>query len=73
MSERPIPLGQTHEKTSQGRGSIWGQIYMPEPIDARILTHVADLNDLRDERGKDHLLLDIVAISICAVICGAES
>jgi predicted transposase YbfD/YdcC len=46
---------------------------VPEPIDARILTHFAELSDPRDERGKEHLLLDIVAISICAVICGAES
>lgn len=45
---------------------------MPELIEAGILTHFANLDDPRDERGKDHLLLDIVAIAICAVICGAE-
>ena len=43
------------------------------PTDAQILRHFADLDDPRDERGKDHQLLDIVAIAICAVICGAES
>lgn len=43
------------------------------PTDAHILKHFADLDDPRDERGKDHQLLDIVAIAICAVICGAES
>jgi predicted transposase YbfD/YdcC len=43
------------------------------PTDAHILRHFADLDDPRDERGKDHQLLDIVAIAICAVICGAES
>lgn len=42
------------------------------PTDACILSHFADLDDPRDERGKDHRLLDIVAIAICAVICGAE-
>jgi predicted transposase YbfD/YdcC len=46
---------------------------MNSPTDARILSHFADLDDPRDERGKDHRLLDIVAIAICAVICGAES
>jgi len=35
--------------------------------------HFADLEDPRDKRGKDHQLLDILAITICAVICGAES
>lgn len=46
---------------------------MTQPTDARILTHFADLEDPRDERGKDHLLIDIITITICAVICGAES
>jgi predicted transposase YbfD/YdcC len=36
------------------------------------MTH-SSLDDPRDERGKEHLLLDIVTIAICAVICGAES
>jgi predicted transposase YbfD/YdcC len=46
---------------------------MSQPTDASILKHFANLDDPRDERGKDHNLLDIVAIAICAVICGAES
>lgn len=47
---------------------------MTLPNDATsILTHFATLDDPRDERGKAHLLLDIVTIAICAVICGAES
>lgn len=46
---------------------------MNPPTNASILTHFADLDDPRDGRGKDHQLLDIVAIAICAVICGAES
>lgn len=46
---------------------------MSQPTNARILTHFAKLDDPRDERGKEHRLLDIVAITICAVICGAES
>jgi predicted transposase YbfD/YdcC len=32
----------------------------------------ADLPDPRTGRRRDHLLLDIVAIAICAVVCGAE-
>lgn len=46
---------------------------MSQPNTASLLTHFAQLNDPRDERGKEHLLLDIVTIAICAVICGAES
>jgi predicted transposase YbfD/YdcC len=46
---------------------------MSQPTYASILTHFASLEDPRNERGKDHNLLDIVAIAICAVICGAES
>lgn len=38
-----------------------------------ILEHFADLEDPRLERTKEHLLLDIVAIAICAVLCGADS
>lgn len=41
--------------------------------DGSILTHFANLDDPRDERGKEHRLLDIIAIAICAVMCGAES
>lgn len=38
-----------------------------------LLTHFADLNDPRIERTKRHLLSDIVALTICGVLCGAES
>jgi hypothetical protein len=38
-----------------------------------ILVHFAELEDPRIERSKEHLLLDIVGIAICAVICGADS
>lgn len=40
----------------------------------RVIDFFNELNDPRASRGnKQHDLLDIVAISICAVICGAES
>ena len=45
---------------------------MSQTIDASILTHFASLEDPRDSRGKEHLLLDIVTIALCAVISGAE-
>jgi len=41
-------------------------------LDASILMHFASLEDPRDNRGKEHLLLDIITISICAVLSGAE-
>ena len=37
-----------------------------------ILTHFDDLTDPRMERTKRHLLIDMVAIALCAAICGAE-
>jgi predicted transposase YbfD/YdcC len=40
--------------------------------DLSIRTYFADLNDPRMERTRFHNLLDIVAIAICAVICGAD-
>ena len=45
---------------------------MSQIIDASILTHFASLEDPRDIRGKEHLLLDIITIALCAVISGAE-
>jgi predicted transposase YbfD/YdcC len=37
-----------------------------------LATSFATLTDPRVDRTKDHLLLDIVLIAICAVVCGAE-
>lgn len=37
-----------------------------------LATSFASLKDPRVERTKDHLLLDIVLIAICAVVCGAD-
>ena len=40
---------------------------------ATILDHFADLDDPRVERTRHHKLVDIIAIAICATICGADS
>lgn len=45
---------------------------MSQIIDASILTHFASLEKIRDIRGKEHLLLDIITIALCAVLSGAE-
>jgi predicted transposase YbfD/YdcC len=45
---------------------------MSQVIDTSILTHFGNLEDPRDIRGKEHLLLDIITIALCAVISGAE-
>jgi len=37
-----------------------------------ILSHFEALTDPRMERTKRHLLIDMVAIALCAAICGAE-
>src|SRR3712207_1166867 len=36
-------------------------------------THFAALDDPRLDRTKQHALLDIIVIAVCAVICGADS
>lgn len=40
---------------------------------ASLLEHFASLADPRVERSKEHLLIDIIGITICAVLCGADS
>jgi predicted transposase YbfD/YdcC len=42
-----------------------------KPLEA-IEEHFSKVADPRKDRTKDHKLIDIIAISICAVICGAE-
>jgi hypothetical protein len=37
-----------------------------------IFAHFKDLEDPRTERTKKHLLLDIIALAICAIISGAD-
>jgi predicted transposase YbfD/YdcC len=37
-----------------------------------IAEHFDDIEDIRIERGKKHKLIDIITISICAVVCGAD-
>lgn len=38
-----------------------------------LIDHFSDLKDPRIDRNKRHKLIDIVSISICAVICGANT
>jgi len=44
-----------------------------ERKESSILAYFGDLPDPRIERCKRHRLLDIIAIGICAVVCGADS
>jgi predicted transposase YbfD/YdcC len=46
---------------------------MSEPRPATLQEHFAELTDPRVDRGKLHLLLDILVIALCAVICGADT
>lgn len=45
---------------------------MTEPIPTSIQQHFGGLRDPRIDRCKRHQLLDILVITICAVICGAD-
>ncbi len=42
-------------------------------IKTNLIDFFNDLEDPRRNKGKKHLLTDLVAITICAVICGADS
>ena len=46
---------------------------MDERRGATIIDCFDGLEDPRIERSKRHKLLDIIAIAICATICGADS
>jgi len=46
---------------------------MSMSVDASLLTHFSSLEGLRRAATIEHQLIDIVAIAICAVVCGAES
>ncbi len=48
------------------------EVGMPKkPLEA-IEEHFSKVSDPRIDRSKEHKLIDIIAIAICAVICGAE-
>jgi predicted transposase YbfD/YdcC len=48
------------------------EVAMPKkPLEA-IEEHFSKVSDPRVDRTKEHKLIDIIAIAICAVICGAE-
>ncbi|HEY8781725.1 transposase family protein [Flavobacterium sp. UBA6046] len=55
---------------------IWavsvGLFRMKKPM-SKPIEHFSSLTDLRGERTKEHLLEDIIFITIAAVICGAEN
>ena len=40
---------------------------------AQLRARFAAVPDPRVERTREHLLLDIIVITICAVICGADA
>lgn len=46
---------------------------MSESAVTSLKTHFSDLSDPRAQHSIEHLLIDIVLLTICAVICGAES
>jgi DDE_Tnp_1-associated/Transposase DDE domain len=45
---------------------------MPQRLTASIVEHFAGLIDPRLERQKQHKLIDILVIALCAVLCGAN-
>jgi len=46
---------------------------MAKNLSNSLAEHFADLEDPRSDRGKQHRLLDIIIIAICALICGADN
>jgi predicted transposase YbfD/YdcC len=55
----------------QRRGKALEDAMAPLPSTS-ISEHFATLPDPRAEQGKEHLLVDILTITLCAVICGAD-
>lgn len=45
---------------------------MEEPRSATLLEHFRELADPRIDRHKEHKLIDILVIAICAILCGAN-
>ena len=45
---------------------------MPQRRTASIVDHFGALEDPRIERHKQHQLLDVIVIAICAIVCGAD-
>jgi predicted transposase YbfD/YdcC len=45
---------------------------MPQRRTASIVHHFGELEDPRIDRHKQHQLLDVIVIAICAVLCGAD-
>ncbi len=45
---------------------------MSQPVSLSLTVHFAQVPDPRVERTKDHQLLDILVIAICAILCGAN-
>jgi predicted transposase YbfD/YdcC len=46
---------------------------MKEPERNSLIEHLEKINDPRIDRTKQHKLIDILVIAVCATICGAES
>ena len=44
-----------------------------QPAYISIIDHFADVEDPRVERAKKHKLGDVIAVAVCAVICGADN
>jgi hypothetical protein len=52
--------------------AILQEVAMPKKSLEAIEAHFSKVTDPRKDRTKEHKLIDIIAIAICAVICGAE-
>jgi len=46
---------------------------MNEPPSPTIADHFANMTDPRRDQGKQHMLLDIITVALCAVISGADN
>ena len=45
---------------------------MEEPRSAALLEYLEELADPRIDRNKEHKLIDVLVITICAILCGAD-
>lgn len=71
-----IQAGLSHEKCSTMAAVQWGtqcgEPEMPADFEQDLLGSFAIVHDPREENKRKHKLFDILLMSLCAVICGAE-
>lgn len=71
MLKMPKPVQQKSSPYAEGTHQP-GSTASPHPLSARVMDHFQSIPDYRVNRRRRHELIDILVITICAIICGAD-